>query len=89
MKAPVIEFLQELFGNALRTSFTLFKIIIPVSIIIRLLQEWGLIDYIAIMLGPLMKLVGLPGESSLVWAASIFTNEGTRKVTGKTDNDKV
>lgn len=74
MKAPVIEFLRELFANALRTSFTLFKIIIPVSIIIRLLQEWGLVDYIAIMLGPLMKLVGLPGESSLVWAASIFTN---------------
>jgi hypothetical protein len=74
MKAPIAEFLLEIFVTALRTSYTLFRIIIPVSIITRLLQEWGLVDYIAIALSPVMKLVGLPGESSLVWAASIFTN---------------
>lgn len=74
MKAALIEFIQELFGSALRTSYTLFKIILPVSIIARLLQEWGLIDYIGIFLTPVMKIVGLPGEMSLVWAASMFTN---------------
>jgi hypothetical protein len=74
MKASIIEFLLELSGNALRTSFTLFKIIIPVSIITRLLQEWGLINYISIFLAPVMRLVGLPGESSLIWAASMLTN---------------
>jgi hypothetical protein len=74
MRASIIEFLLELSGNALRTSFTLFKIIIPVSIITRLLQEWGLINYISIFLAPVMKLVGLPGESSLIWAASMLTN---------------
>jgi hypothetical protein len=74
MKTALIEFMQELFGNALRTSYTLFKIILPVSIITRLMQEWGLIDYIGIFLAPVMKLVGLPGEMSLVWAASMITN---------------
>ncbi|MDZ4133237.1 MAG: nucleoside recognition domain-containing protein [Dethiobacteria bacterium] len=74
MKAALIEFIQELFGNALRTSYTLFKIILPVSIITRLLQEWGLIEQIGIFLAPVMKVVGLPGEMSLVWAASMITN---------------
>lgn len=70
----MIIFLRELFGNALRTSFTLFKIIIPVSIITRLLQEWGLIDHFGIVLGPIMELVGMPGSLGLVWAAAIITN---------------
>jgi len=70
----LIIFLRELFGNALRTSFTLFKIIIPVSIITRLLQEWGLIDHFGIVLGPIMELVGMPGSLGLVWAAAIITN---------------
>jgi hypothetical protein len=74
MKTALLEFMKELFSNALRTSYTLFKIILPVSIITRLMREWGLIDYIGIFLAPLMKLVGLPGEMSLVWAASMFTN---------------
>lgn len=67
-------FLRELFSNALQTSLTLFKIIIPVSIITRLLQEWGLIDYFGIILSPVMELVGMPGSLGLVWAAAIFTN---------------
>ncbi len=70
----MIIFLRELFDNALRTSFTLFKIIIPVSIITRLLQEWGLIDHFGIVLGPIMELVGMPGSLGLVWAAAIITN---------------
>ena len=70
----MIIFLRELFGNALRTSFTLFKIIIPVSIITRLLQEWGLVDHFGIILGPIMELVGMPGSLGLVWAAAIITN---------------
>ena len=70
----MIIFLRELFGNAFRTSFTLFKIIIPVSIITRLLQEWGLIDHFGIVLGPIMELVGMPGSLGLVWAAAIITN---------------
>lgn len=74
MKISVRVFLRELFNNAFRTSYTLFKIIIPVSIITRLLQEWGLISYLGIVLAPVMELVGLPGQLGLAWAASMLTN---------------
>ncbi|MGM0652619.1 MAG: nucleoside recognition domain-containing protein, partial [Bacillota bacterium] len=65
---------KKLFKDALQTSITLFKIIIPISILTRLLQQWGIIDYIGIALAPVMELVGLPGEMGLVWATSMVTN---------------
>ncbi len=74
MFASFIENARELLKNALQTSITLFKIIIPISIVTRLLQQWGIIDYIGIALSPVMNLVGLPGEMGLVWATSMATN---------------
>ena len=52
----------------------LFKIIIPVSIIVKIITELGLISYLGNLLSPLMSLVGLPGSYGLVWAAGICTN---------------
>ncbi len=57
-----------------KTSLNLFKIMIPINIIVKILQETGAIDYVGVFLEPLMKLVGLPGEMGLVWASAIFTN---------------
>ena len=64
----------ELFRNALRTSLMLFKIIIPISIATRFLQQWGVVDQLGILLGPVMELVGLPGQMGLVWATAMVTN---------------
>ena len=66
--------LFELLRDALQTSGMLFKIIIPISIVTRLLQQWGVIDQIAPLLGPVMELVGLPGQIGLVWATAMLTN---------------
>lgn len=55
-------------------SLMLFKIMIPVSIIVKLLQEFNLISYIGDVLSPVMKLVGLPGEMGLVWATTMIAN---------------
>ena len=66
--------LRELFFDTLRTCGELFKIIVPISIATRLLQQWGLVDQLGVLLGPLMKLVGLPGEIGLVWATALVTN---------------
>ncbi|TES93863.1 MAG: hypothetical protein E3J87_01360 [Candidatus Cloacimonadota bacterium] len=56
------------------TVFTLLKIIIPISIIVKILKELGLIDIIGRFLAPVMKIVGLPGESGLIWATAMVTN---------------
>ncbi len=66
--------LRELLFDTLRTCGELFRIIIPISIATRLLQQWGLVDQIGVLLGPVMELVGLPGEIGLVWATAMITN---------------
>jgi spore maturation protein SpmB len=47
---------------------------IPISIVVKILQETGLIVHIGNALAPLMKLMGLPGEMGLVWASSMIGN---------------
>lgn len=47
---------------------------VPVVIIVKILQEFGLIAYVAAPLGPIMKIVGLPPEMGLVWATAMLNN---------------
>ncbi|MFP4672812.1 MAG: hypothetical protein ACLFMR_09655 [Desulfohalobiaceae bacterium] len=60
--------------EAVQISLLLFKIMIPVLILVRLLQELGWISYLALPLEPLMGLVGLPSEMGLVWATALVNN---------------
>jgi hypothetical protein len=70
----VTAILKDSFFSTLKVCKMLFKIIIPVSIIMKIITELGLISYIGQALSPLMSLVGLPGSYGLVWAAAICTN---------------
>lgn len=51
-----------------------FKIMIPVSLIIKILEETGLMQCVGYALSPLMQPLGLPGEMGLVWAATMLSN---------------
>ena len=70
--------IKEITGESIKTTskvcLMLFKIIIPVSIIVKIITELGLISYLGQLLSPLMSLVGLPGSYGLVWAAGMCTN---------------
>ncbi len=66
--------ISQWFRDALRTVGVMFKIMIPITILVKILQETGLIKYIGMALSPLMELTGLPGEMGLVWASSIIAN---------------
>lgn len=48
--------------------------IIPISIIIRLIQELDILPYLSQILGPVMQLCGLPAETALVWITAIIVN---------------
>lgn len=74
MLISILQALRELFGNALRTSLMLFRIIIPISIVTRLLLQLNAVDYLGTLLGPVMELVGLPGQMGLVWATAMTIN---------------
>lgn len=52
----------------------LFKIMIPVLIAVKALEELGAIPYISLALEPVMQLVGLPDSMGLVWTTTLLTN---------------
>lgn len=57
-----------------RISLELYKIMIPIIIGVKILQELGLVVWLAKPLAPVMQLVGLPGEMGLVWATAMINN---------------
>jgi hypothetical protein len=67
----IIPHLKSLLSDAASASWEMFKVMIPVIIAVKVLQELGLIAYLAWPLKPLMGLVGLPAEMGLVWATAI------------------
>jgi len=52
----------------------MLRFMIPISIVVKILQETGLIVHVGDALSPLMGLMGLPGEMGLVWASAMVGN---------------
>ena len=65
---------SQIMKEILTISFDLFKIMIPIIIIVKIIEEFGGIKYIALALEPLMHFVGLPASMGLVWATTMLTN---------------
>lgn len=67
-------FVKELGKDTVETALPLFKIMIPVSIIVKLLDLVGGVAFVGRLIAPVMNIVGLPGEMGLVWASAMITN---------------
>jgi len=65
---------RELFLESVKVSLILFKVMIPVIIIVKILEVCGAIKFFAACISPLMKLVGLPGDLGIVWGTTLLTN---------------
>ena len=65
---------KELLNDTIKSAIGLYKIMIPISIAVKLLQYFGLITYLGAALAPIMQLVGLPGTCGIVWATTMVTN---------------
>lgn len=59
--------------DTLQISWELIRIMVPVIIVVRILEEMGAISVLSSWLAPVMGLIGLPGELGLVWATSMLT----------------
>ncbi|SDB47241.1 Nucleoside recognition [Desulfonatronum thiosulfatophilum] len=70
----VLLFLRRNIIDALGVCAALFKIMIPVMILMKILQELGLVAELGHYMAPLMQLFGLPGSVGLVWATALLTN---------------
>jgi hypothetical protein len=70
--------LKGLVGSLIRetwlTSWELIRITIPVAVLTKILEEFGLIAYLSMVLEPVMGVIGLPGSLGLVWATAMLTN---------------
>lgn len=66
--------LLDCLRQAVKTSYALFRIIVPIAIGVRLLELAGIIKVLGRLLEPVMALVGLPGSMGLVWATTLVTN---------------
>ncbi|MFP4070476.1 MAG: hypothetical protein ACLFTB_00360 [Desulfovibrionales bacterium] len=60
--------------ESVRVSLSLFKIMVPIIIGVKVLQEFDLIRYVALPLEPVMEMVGLPASMGLVWATAMINN---------------
>ena len=56
-----------------KTCLWLLKIILPISLLVRILQYSGILGQISDWLVPVFSLVGLPGETAIVFITSIFS----------------
>lgn len=70
----LLNILRELVVDIYEVSITLFKIMIPAIIIIKILTELGGIEILSTALSPVMSWVGLPESMGVVWATTLFTN---------------
>ncbi len=67
-------FLKQTLFDSTAASITLYKIMIPALIVIKVLEELGGIALLSKWLYPVMSWVGLPGELGIVWATTLFVN---------------
>jgi len=70
------QFRKDIFLPACRKSgytiWWLLKIILPVSLLVRLLDFYGLLTLMAGLLDPVFVYLGLPGSTAIVFITSIF-----------------
>jgi hypothetical protein len=66
--------LVQVFRDALKVSLALFRIMIPVVVLVRILQVLNWIEPLAVPFKPLMGLVGLPAEMGIVWVTAMVNN---------------
>lgn len=84
----VLEILPELIRGAWppakKTIFWLLKMMIPISLAVRLLQFWGVVDWLAQVFSPLFRYVGLEGNAAIAYitAAVNTTYAGVAVMTG-------
>lgn len=72
--AAVWSAVRSAVADSVRVSLDLYKVMIPIIVVVKILKELDLIGLFALPLSPLMGLVGLPASMGLVWATGLLNN---------------
>jgi len=70
LKVATINWLSEVW----LIFWTLIKITVPILLIVRVIEVLGWVELLGELIEPVMAVVGLPGETGLVWMASMVGN---------------
>lgn len=68
------EILKPALTSAFKTTVWLLSLMIPISLVVTLLQYFGIISWAANLLNPLFHYLGLSGQCAFVFLTSIFLN---------------
>jgi spore maturation protein SpmB len=60
--------------SSVSTVLFLLKVVVPVTLAVAVLDWLGVLAWASGLLGPLMGLIGLPGQAALVFLSSVFLN---------------
>ena len=75
-KSVPLQLLQDIW----RIYFALLKVLIPATIVVKILDMLGATQWLAALLSPVMSFVGLSESLGLVWAVALLTNIYTAMV---------
>lgn len=74
MLARLMQGCRDIVADSLKVMLTLFRIMIPALLIVKLLTELGAAELLGRLFAPLMGALGLPPEAGLIWASTLLTN---------------
>ncbi|PCJ93961.1 MAG: hypothetical protein COA52_05950 [Hyphomicrobiales bacterium] len=66
-------YIRDLCLRSLNTFWEMARIMVPIMILMRLAETYGVIEYISPALRPVMALLNLPPEAAIVCLSSILT----------------
>jgi hypothetical protein len=69
-----MNFIKTSLKETLDICIPLFRILVPMIIVIKILKVTGLVGILGDILQPVMFITGLPGEMGLAWASALMTN---------------
>jgi len=69
---PICKNLNGIIKESLIIALPLYRIMIPMIIVVKILKEIGAVEILGQWLAPMMAIVGLPGNMGLVWAATLL-----------------
>lgn len=69
-----LSFLAAQARAALSTGWTLFRVMVPALLVVRIIGNLGVLEPLGEFMAPVMRLAGLPGETGIIWITGMLTN---------------
>ncbi|MEP4434604.1 MAG: nucleoside recognition domain-containing protein, partial [Hyphomicrobiales bacterium] len=68
----MIEYLKKLVVKSWIAFIDLAKVMIPIMVLVRIAEAYGVVDAMGPALEPIMGLMGLPAETGIVWVSALL-----------------